>query len=90
MLNRRHLRVKVLQSLYAYFQTEGGDIAISERELMNSVDRIYDLYLYLLLTFEELKRQGVRRIEENKKKIRPKYEDLNPNRKFVENKVKSK
>ncbi len=87
MLNRRHLRLKVLQSLYAYFQTEGGDIAISERELMNSVDRIYDLYLYLLLTFEELKRQGVRRIEENKKKIRPKYEDLNPNRKFVENKV---
>ena len=87
MLNRRHLRVKVLQSLYAYFQSKEGSTAISERELVTAVDRIYDLYLYLLLTFEELKSQGNYRIDENKKKIRPKEEDLNPNRKFVDNKV---
>lgn len=87
MLNRRHLRVKVLQSLYAYFQSKDGDMAVSEKELMTSVDRIYDLYLYLLLTFEELKSQGIHRIDENKKKIRPKDEDLNPNRKFVDNKL---
>jgi len=87
MLNRRHLRVKVLQSLYAYFQSKDGDLAISERELMTAVDRIYDLYLYLLMSFEELKNQGEHRIEENKKKIRPKDEDLNPNRKFVDNEL---
>ena len=87
MLNRRHLRVKVLQSLYAYFQSKDGDVAVSEKELMTAVDRIYDLYLYLLLSFEELKRQADYRIEENKKKIRPKEEDLNPNRKFVDNKI---
>lgn len=87
MLNRRHLRVKVLQSLYAYFQTKDGSSTISERELMTAVDRIYDLYLYLLLTFEELKRQGNKRIDENKKKILPKEDDLNPNRKFVNNRL---
>jgi N utilization substance protein B len=87
MLNRRHLRIKVLQSLYAYFQSEDKDYTVSERELFEAIDRIYDLYVYLLLTFAEVKLQAERRIEENKKKIRPKEEDLNPNLKFVSNRI---
>jgi N utilization substance protein B len=83
MLNRRHLRIKVLQSLYAFFQSENADYVKSEKEMMTAIERIYDLYLYLLLTFEELKVQAERRIEDNKKKIRPSEEDLNPNLKFV-------
>ena len=34
MLNRRHLRIKVLQVLYAYFQSEGTDYKNVEKELM--------------------------------------------------------
>lgn len=87
MLNRRHLRIKVLQALYAFFQTEEGDYVKSEKELFSAVERIYDLYIYLLLTFEELQHIANHRIEENKKKIRPKEEDLNPNLKFVNSEV---
>lgn len=87
MLNRRHLRIKVLQALYAFFQTEEGDYVKSEKELFSAVERIYDLYIYLLLTFEEVQHIANHRIEENKKKIRPKEEDLNPNLKFVSNEV---
>jgi len=87
MLNRRHLRVKVLQALYAYYQSTDADVDVSEKELFKAVDRIYELYIYLLLTFEELQRQAERRIEDGKKKIRPSDEDLNPNRKFVDNKI---
>lgn len=87
MLNRRHLRVKVLQSLYAFFQSKEDNYGKSEKELLTAVERIHDLYLYMLLTFSELKSIANHRIEENKKKIRPKEEDLNPNLKFVENKV---
>lgn len=87
MLNRRHLRIKVLQALYAYFQSESDDYVKAEKELFTGIDRIYDLYLYLLLTFSELKHIAEHRIEENKKKIRPKEEDLNPNLKFVNNEV---
>ena len=87
MLNRRHLRIKVLQSLYAFFQSDDADYVKSEKEMMNAIERIYDLYLYLMLTFSEVKSQAVHRIEENKKKIRPTDEDLNPNRKFVDNKI---
>ncbi|HLU87039.1 MAG TPA: transcription antitermination protein NusB [Taishania sp.] len=85
MLNRRHLRIKVLQALYAYFQANEENYRRTEKELFDAIDRIYDLYLYLLLSIPEVKSFAERRIEENKKKIRPTEEDLNPNRKFVDN-----
>lgn len=87
MLNRRHLRIKVLQALYAYFQSDEENYRRTENEMMNAIDRIYDLYLYLLLSFEELKENEIRRQDELKTKIRPTDADLNPNRKFVDNRV---
>lgn len=87
MLNRRHLRIKVLQSLYAYFQADEESLKKTENEMFTAVDRIYDLYLYLLLSFGELKEIAEHRIDENKKKIRPTEEDMNPNCKFVDNAV---
>lgn len=89
MLNRRHLRIKVLQALYAFFQSDTEDYGKIQKELMTSVDRIYNLYLCLLLSFSELKTIGEYRIEENKKKIRPSEDELNPNLKFVENAITS-
>ena len=87
MLNRRHLRIKVLQVLYAYFQSKEDSYKNADTQLTTSVERIYDLYIYLLLSFAELKAIAEFRIEENKKKMRPTEEDLNPNLKFVENAV---
>jgi N utilization substance protein B len=87
MLNRRHLRIKVLQILYAYFQTEDKDPKHAEKELFKSIDKMYDLYLLFLMTFEELVQFGEQRIEDRQKKIRPTEEDLQPNRKFVDNVV---
>lgn len=87
LLNRRHLRIKVLQSLYAYFQASNNDVLKKEKELLIAVDKIQDLYIYLLLTFPELKTKAEHRIEENKKKLLPKEEDINPNRKFVDSRI---
>lgn len=87
MLNRRHLRIKVLQALYAYFQSNEDSFKRTENELMQAVEKIYDLYIYLLLTFSEVKSIAESRIEENKKKIRPSEEDLHPNMKFIENEI---
>lgn len=87
MLNRRHLRIKVLQVLYAFYQNNEEDILKAEKELLRSVDRMYDLYIWYLLTFEELHSFAMKRIEDRRKKVRPTEEDLNPNLKFVENKI---
>lgn len=85
MLNRRHLRIKVLQALYAYFQSDEENYARTEKELMASVEKMYDLYIYLFLTFDEIRNIALHRIDENKKKLMPTKEDLHPNMKFVNN-----
>lgn len=87
MLNRRHLRIKVLQVLYAYFQTEDKDALQVKKELWRSIDKMYELYIYFALIYVELKAHAEKRIEGKKDKIRPTEEDLNPNRKFVDNSI---
>jgi transcription antitermination protein NusB len=88
MLNRRHLRIKVLQMLYAYYNDkESNDIKASEKNLLYSIERIYDLYIYLLLSFKELREHALVKQQERKQKLRPSSEDLSPNLKFVNNKV---
>ena len=87
MLNRRHLRIKVLQVLYAYYQAKDNDAINAEKELLMSVDRMYDMYLFLLLALPELLRAAENRQEELKKKMRPSPEELNPNKKFVSNEL---
>ena len=85
MLNRRHLRIKVLQILYAFFQSDEIDPHSSEKELIRSINKMQDLYLYFLLVFEEVHQFANQRIEDRLNKVRATDEDLNPNRKFVEN-----
>ncbi len=87
MLNRRHLRIKVLQVLYAFFQGHENDAHKVEKELLLSIERMYDMYLYLLLALPELQRAAQNRQAELKKKMRPTHEDLHPNMKFVDNQL---
>lgn len=87
MLNRRHLRIKVLQILYAFYQSEDKDALQVEKELNRSIDKMYELYIYFLLTFEELLQFAEQQIEDKQKKIQPSEEDLSPNRKFVDNPI---
>ena len=88
MLNRRHLRIKVLQMLYAFFNdTESNDVKQAEEKLLSSVNRIYDLYAYLLLSFPLLKKIAENKQDERKNKLRPSKDDLYPNLKFVENRL---
>ena len=88
MLNRRHLRIKVLQMLYTFYnQKESMDLKTANTQLLQSVDLMYDLYLYLLLTFQEVKNASLSKMEDRANKLRPSFEDLNPNRKFIDNSI---
>jgi transcription antitermination protein NusB len=85
MLNRRHLRIKILQAFYAYYQSDNQSYPAGEKELSHSINKMYDMYLYLLLIFSELKRHASIKIEETK---RSKYLENNPellNLNFVNN-----
>lgn len=85
MLNRRHLRIKVLHILYAFAQSNNTNLALAEKELMHSIEKMYDLYIYYLTMFDSFTHFAELKIEEGKKKMFPKEEDLNPNMKFVNN-----
>lgn len=87
MLNRRYLRIKVLQALYSFYQDDRLDLPVKEKELIKSVDKIYDLYLYLILILKELRNVAERTIEERKKKMLPTANDLNPNTRFINDPV---
>ena len=85
MLNRRFLRIKVMQALYAFFQHENADPKQFEKELFRSLDKIYDLYLTLLALLGDMHHVAHLIMDENRNKRLPGKEDLSPNMKFAEN-----
>ncbi len=87
MLGRRHYRIKVLQALYAYFQGGEARIEVAEKNLLNSLDKVYELY-YLQLSFLlEVIHFYRFRMEESKTKFYPTPEEINPSYKLSENRL---
>ncbi len=87
MLYRRHLRIKVLQALYSWYSGSSNDLPAGERQLFQSIDKLYELFIYQLSFLLEVKDFALLRMGYNKKKYFPTEDDLNPNQKFVENKA---
>ncbi|MBR1512797.1 MAG: transcription antitermination protein NusB [Bacteroidales bacterium] len=87
MLNRRFLRIKALQEVYAYHQSECSNLPQASRHLLEEVEDLYKLFISQLSFWVEVKQFAERRIEENRNKHFPTEEDLNPNLKFVNNRV---
>ena len=59
MLNRRHIRIKVLQVLYAYYHARKGDIRAGDKELLFSLKQVYQLYVVLLSIIVEVRELAV-------------------------------
>ncbi|MFY8136690.1 MAG: transcription antitermination protein NusB [Flavobacteriales bacterium] len=85
MLNRRHIRIKVLQILFAYYSDEKPDVVAYEKMLFESVDRFRELYLSFILLMGEMQGLAIEKIEAGMNKKLPTHEDLHPNTKFVTN-----
>ncbi len=87
MLSRRLLRIKALKALYAHLKAEADNMMATEKSMMASIDKAYDLYFQLLSLPAELVHYAESRQELARQKMMPTFEDLNPNLKFVENRV---
>lgn len=87
MLSRRLLRIKVLKALFSHLKSCSDNMMASEKTLMSSVDKAYDLYFQLLLLPAEVAEYARERQEIARRKKLPTPEDLNPNTKFVDNAV---
>ena len=90
MISRRIIRTKVLQILYAHVSTPEKQISASENELHFSIQKTYELYHLLLLLPIELCDCAEKLIEIRKQKNFPTKEELNPNLRFVSNRLINK
>jgi len=86
MLNRRHIRVKVMQSIYAIIQSKSDDLDREEKFLKFSIISIYDLYILMLSLFIEIRNLAEEHQEIGKKKYLATSDEINPSRKFIDNK----
>jgi len=87
MFSRRLLRIKVFQTLYAYHKVEGKTYASSEKELLHSIQKSYELYHLLMLLVLDVIDYAESKIELAKQKNVPTEADLNPNTRFIDNQL---
>ena len=87
MLNRRHIRVKVMQSIYAMHQSKSDNLEKEEKFLFYSVENIQDLYLIMLSSLIEIKKTEEVFLDKSSKKHLVTPEERNPNKKFINNQV---
>jgi transcription antitermination protein NusB len=88
MISRRLIRIKIVHILYAYFSGENSSsIEKTDKELNLSIKKAYDLYHYLILLVVNVVDYAADRVEIASNKILPNYEDLHPNKRFIENKL---
>ena len=86
MLNRRHIRIKILHILYGFYQDSDADVVATQKALTHSVGKMQELYVLLLMMIGAMQGFAIDRIEAGRKKQLPTPEDLHPNTKFVTNK----
>jgi N utilization substance protein B len=87
MLNRRHIRVKVMQTMYAFKGSESDDFSKDQKFLLFSIDNMYNLYLLLMSLLIEVQKRAEKDLQKKQKKHLATKEDKDPNKKFVNNQL---
>lgn len=88
MINRVLIRAKVVQNLYSYILTR-PECTLNKalKDLDASLSKTYELYHYLMRLPVELTHMQEMRLDEARNKYLPSEEELNPNMKFVNNRL---
>lgn len=73
-----------MQALYAFFQADKNDMAVAERELFRSIDKVYELYIYLLLFLKELADADRNDADDLHLKFFPREEELKAKRRLFD------
>ena len=75
MLTRRHIRVKVMQCIYALVQSKDDSLQKQEKFLRVSIENMYVLYLLILSLLAELHRLAEKHVSHASKKYVATAED---------------
>ncbi len=87
MLTRRHIRVKVLQSIYALRKSNNPDLEKQEKFLFYSIDQMLDLYALSLQLLIEMRKADRKFLVTSQQKHLATSEEKNFSTTFLDNKV---
>lgn len=87
MLTRRHIRVKVMQSVYAMTQSQSQNLDKELKFLQNSTNDTFNLYLLTFSLLKELHNMAVTQLKVAQKKYLATEQDKNLNKKIVDNQL---
>lgn len=87
MLNRRHIRIKVMQSIYAMHQSGSDNLEKQEKFLQASIENIVDLYLIMLSSLVEIRKKEMEYQVLAQQKHLATPEERNPNLRFINNPI---
>ncbi len=87
MLNRRHIRVKVMQTIYAMACKEKNNLQVEGKFTKESIEQVYNLYLLMLDLMIEVHAFAKAHSEKLSNKILATEAEKNPNTKFITNEV---
>jgi len=87
VVNRRHIRVKVMQSIYAMHQKGSDALEKEEKFLLESIDAIQDLYLIMVSSLIEICKKEIIFLQKSSQKHLATAQERNPNKKFISNAV---
>ena len=87
MLTRRHIRVKVLQSIYALRQSTDPNLEKQEKFLFYSIDQMLDLYALSLQLLVEIRKADRKFLVTSQQKHLATREEKNFSTTFLDNKV---
>lgn len=87
MLSRRVLRIKAMQAIYSFFQSDTENLDAAEKNMLKSIDQIHDLFVYQVSLLIEIVEVARRTMDTAKQKYFPTSEELHPNNRFIDNKV---
>ena len=85
MLSRRLIRIKVFKTLFAFVGSESDNVNAAQKTLLESCDKVRDLYYFMLNISGPLVRVAEEKIAAGLRKFHPTEAEANPNYKFVRN-----
>lgn len=85
MLSRRLIRIKVFKTLFAFIGSESDNVNAAQKTLLESCDKVRDLYYFMLNISSSLIRVAEEKIAAGMRKFHPTEAEANPNYKFVRN-----
>ena len=87
MLTRRHIRVKVMQCIYALIQSKDDSLEKQEKFLISSIENMYNLYLSMLSLLIELHKLAEKHVSHSNTKYIADTSSYPDKTKFINNGV---